>query len=619
MLARRAVRTVRRTLRRTAYGALGCVLVVALAAAVATRSWVATTVGIALITGTLLLVLRELRALRLRMHKLPERVATARERLTEQRTTQIRLAVELYDQSRALDRPFPVDLVPLVLRPLVARGDVLEADDLGRRIDLAEIPVHVLRRLRDNLQRRGYLDRALRVGEFCTAAGGDADRRVEAMLRGEIAVASGAYTPVVEPRALDGGPVPGRVLHLVGKSLPQSQAGYTIRTHYIAMAQQDAGLDPQVVTQTGFAAGSGPSETVDGIVYHRLAGPEVKSTPLDVWLAQHVAQTAELVRTLRPAILHAASDYLNALTAEAIGTAYGIPVVYESRGFWEETYLSRQLQRYGWDLAQLAGTYGLPDFYVRRREVEDRVRRAADRVVTLADVMADRIVEGGVPRDRITVVPNAVDVSAFPVLDRNAELAGRLGIAPGTVVIGYSSSLAEYEGIDTLVAAYGRVRAATGTPVALLVVGDGPVLPELRVAAQDLAGVHFTGQVPHDTVLDYYSLIDVFVVPRRPVEVCHLVTPLKPFEAFSTGRTVVLSDVRALAAIARQSGAAALFRAGDTESLTEVLLELIADPDRRRRLAEAGATWVRAERTWAANAQLYIRLYEEMQGALEPA
>ena len=39
MLARRAVRTVRRTLRRTAYGALGCVLVVALAAAVATRSW----------------------------------------------------------------------------------------------------------------------------------------------------------------------------------------------------------------------------------------------------------------------------------------------------------------------------------------------------------------------------------------------------------------------------------------------------------------------------------------------------------------------------------------------------------------------------------------------------
>jgi hypothetical protein len=61
-------------------------------------------------------------------------------------------------------------------------------------------------------------------------------------------------------------------------------------------------------------------------------------------------------------------------------------------------------------------------------------------------------------------------------------------------------------------------------------------------------------------------LIDVFVVPRKPVEVCHLVTPLKPFEAFSTGRTVVLSDVRALARVARDSGAAELFSAGDAES-----------------------------------------------------
>ncbi len=618
MLARRAVRTVRRTLRRTAHGALGCVLVVALAAAVATRSPVATTAGIALLTGALLVVLWELRSVRIRLHRLPERLAGARERISEQHAVQVHLATTLYDQGRALGRPIGVDLIPLVLRPLIARGDVLEADDLGRRIDLSAVPVPVLRRLRDNLQRRGYLDRALRVSGFCSAAGGEADHRVEAVLRGEIAVASGAYTPSVPPGSLDGAPVPGRVLHLVGKSLPQSQAGYTIRTHYIAVAQRDAGLDPHVLTQTGFAPGAGETETVDGIPYHRLPGPDVKAGPLDAWLEQHVAGVARVVRALRPAILHAASDYLNALTAEAVGAAYGVPVVYESRGFWEETYLSRQQQRYGWDLAQLTATYGLPDFYLRRREIEDRARRAADRVVTLADVMADRIVEGGVPRERITVVPNAVDVSAFPVLERNAELAARLGIPAGTVVIGYISSLAEYEGIDTLVAAYGRLKAQE-PDTALLIVGDGAVREELQAAAAGIPDVHFTGQVPHDTVLDYYSLIDVFVVPRRPVEVCHLVTPLKPFEAFSTGRTVVLSNVRALDAIAEQSGAAELFEAGDAASLAGVLLRLIADPDRRRELAEAGAAWVRAERTWAANARIYARLYDEMQGALEPA
>jgi glycosyltransferase involved in cell wall biosynthesis len=102
------------------------------------------------------------------------------------------------------------------------------------------------------------------------------------------------------------------------------------------------------------------------------------------------------------------------------------------------------------------------------------------------------------------------------------------------------------------------------------------------------------------------------------VEVCHLVTPLKPFEAFSTGRTVVLSNVRALASIAEQSGAAELFEAGDVSSLTAVLLGLIDDPQRRRELAAAGAAWVRAERTWAANALIYLRLYGDMLATPEP-
>jgi glycosyltransferase involved in cell wall biosynthesis len=493
---------------------------------------------------------------------------------------------------------------------------VLDAYLLAARGDLAEVAPHVLRRLRDNLQRRGYYDWALSVAERVTVT--EHDQRVLAVLRGEIAVTGGAFTPVVAPAEVDG--VPGRVLHLVGKSLPRSQAGYTLRTHYIVTAQRAAGLDPHVATQTGFAADGGPVEVVDGISYHRLAGPALQSVPQDEWLARHIANTADLVRTLRPAVLHAASDYLNALTAEAVGVAYGIPVVYESRGFWEETYLSRQVQRYGWDPDTHAERYGLPDVYLRRREIEDRVRRGADRVVTLATVMAGRIADGGVAHDRIRVVPNAVDVAAFPVVARDAALAERHGIDPGATVIGYISSIAEYEGIDTLVCAYAGIKAVADGPVALLIVGDGPVRADLERQAAELgvADAHFTGEVPHDEILDYYRLIDIFVVPRRPVEVCHLVTPLKPFEAFATGRTVVLSDVRALVSIAAESGAAELFTAGDPDSLASVLLALLRNPDRRRELADAGAAWVRAERTWAANARIYRDLYADLRAVGVP-
>jgi glycosyltransferase involved in cell wall biosynthesis len=154
-------------------------------------------------------------------------------------------------------------------------------------------------------------------------------------------------------------------------------------------------------------------------------------------------------------------------------------------------------------------------------------------------------------------------------------------------------------------------RLDSPVPVRLLVVGDGPEREPLRRKARALGldDAIFTGAVPHTQVLDYYSLIDLFVVPRRPDEVCHLVTPLKPFEAFATGRTVVLSDVRALAAIARESQAAELFAAGDPAALADVLAKLLSDPDRCRELAGRGAQWVRGHRTWAANAGIYAALY----------
>jgi glycosyltransferase involved in cell wall biosynthesis len=611
MLARRAVRLVRLLPRRLVYGVLGCVLVATLAAVSVTRTWETLTAELGLVSVTLVAVLVDLRGSRRRLRGLGDQLSAFREHRREQQDLQYGLALEVYDQAKALGREFPAGCAALVVRALVEREDVLEAFALLRPDSIATTPVCVLRMLRRALHRRGYLAAALTIAEACAERGTKDDQRALRFLRGEWTVLTGEFSPVVTP-ADPSTPVPGRILHLVGKSMPDVQAGYTLRTHFIAVAQRAAGLDPRVVTEMGF--GDGSDLTVDDITYLRVAGPAAGTLPLDEWLGRHVERVAEIVRAQRPAVLHAASDYQNALTAEAIGREYGIPVVYESRGFWEETWLSRQIQRFSWDYQSIVAKYGVPDFYRLRRDVEDRCRRSADRVVTLADVMVDRIVAGGVRRERIEVVPNAVDVAAFPVVRRDPELAARLGIAKSTVVIGYISSLAEYEGIDTLIRAY----AGLSGPLALVIVGDGTEREPLERLATELGltGVHFTGQVPHDTILAYYSLIDIFVVPRRPVEVCHLVTPLKPFEAFSTGRTVVLSDVRALSRLAQQSGAAELFTAGDAISLADVLRRLLADPERRRELAAAGAAWVRQERTWAANAKLYQRLYDELVAAV---
>src|SRR5699024_6805608 len=100
--------------------------------------------------------------------------------------------------------------------------------------------------------------------------------------------------------------------------------------------------------------------------------------------------------------------------------------------------------------------------------------------------------------------------------------------------------------------------------------------------------------------------------PRRKSSVADLVTPLKPFEAFATGRAVVLYDVEALKEIAEDSGAAEVFRAGLSRDLGWKLVGLLKDPQRRRVLGVGGARWVGGRRTWERNVGEYYRVYKSL-------
>src|SRR5699024_1088659 len=94
----------------------------------------------------------------------------------------------------------------------------------------------------------------------------------------------------------------------------------------------------------------------------------------------------------------------------------------------------------------------------------------------------------------------------------------------------------------------------------------------------------------------------------------------KPFEAFSTGRAVVLSDVTALRAIAEQSRAAETLRAGPPDDLARVLLSLINDEGRRRFLGDRAQRWVRNQRSRDSNFNEYYRVYKDLgfTGSVRP-
>jgi glycosyltransferase involved in cell wall biosynthesis len=452
--------------------------------------------------------------------------------------------------------------------------------------------------------RHGHPDRALALLETMIAGGRRGRRALDHRERiaGEAAVlgrSSNGSLPAPASAERD------RVLHMVSRSLPHHHAGATYRTHYTVGAQIRAGIDARVVTECGFPAGaSARAEQYDHVPYHRL--PPIPQGPrLDERVSRHVEAATPLVGELRPGVIHCHSDYLNATVALGLRERFGIPVVYEVRGFPEE-YLPRR-----------PGSRVLFERWGTRRAIEAECWRSADRVVTLAEVMKRHIASKGVDPDRIFVVPNAVDASRFAPVERDPALAARLGIAEGELVIGYVTSFHVYEGMPYLIEAVARL-ARAGRPVRCLLVGDGAERAYLTALAERLKvrdRIIFTGRIDHAELASYYGLIDVFVVPRTAEATTDLVTPLKPFEAMAMAKPVVVSGTAALREVVDDGRAGLAFEPEDVESLVETLEPLLDDAAHRAALGERAREWVAENRTWARNADRYREVYASL-GAL---
>ena len=197
------------------------------------------------------------------------------------------------------------------------------------------------------------------------------------------------------------------------------------------------------------------------MTYHRILPDLDPATPIDDLVRAEAEAAAALVEQLRPAVLQPASNHVNAQVALALRDRYGIPVVYEVRGFLEETWRSRA----DTDVAE-------SDRYRASRDVETACMRDADAVVTLSETMRTDILDrGGTDPDRVVVVPNGVDVDRFVPGPRDPALAARVGVGTDPV-IGYISSFTGYEGIRYLIEATAELRRR-GRRVRCLLVGDG--------------------------------------------------------------------------------------------------------------------------------------------------
>jgi glycosyltransferase involved in cell wall biosynthesis len=240
------------------------------------------------------------------------------------------------------------------------------------------------------------------------------------------------------------------------------------------------------------------------------------------------------------------------------------------------------------------------------------LNRWAKKVLILNEGMRPEAIQGGIPPEKLQLMPNPVDTEEFSPADTGMQrqLRQRFGIPPDVPVIMYSGRLALEKSLPTLLDAFALISKVV--PDAMLVlVGDGSVRDSLIQQAQQLGlterNIRFTGRVdPHD-VAQWLKIATIFA----------LVSPSEGFpcaleEAMSTGLASVVTDIPGSRQLVEDGRQALMAPVGDTKRIAECLVLLLQDAKLREELASAARQHILQNYSTRHVAELYEKLFNEI-------
>ena len=231
-----------------------------------------------------------------------------------------------------------------------------------------------------------------------------------------------------------------------------------------------------------------------------------------------------------------------------------------------------------------------------------------DRLIVPSEAIERKVRAEGRDGARFAVVPNGVDLSRFTAPVRPCALRDEYGIPPDAPLLGAVARLEPEKGHRHLIAAMPAIlRAVPDTWLA--VVGEGSEAGALRAQAHGLGSavadrIVFTGR--RDDVSALTADLTVAVLPSlREAQGISLL------EAMARRVPVVASDVGGIPEVVTDVVDGRLVPPGDPAALAAAIVELLRDPDLRRRLGQAGYRTVADRFSVDAQVRRIQELYDE--------
>ncbi|MFO8030397.1 MAG: glycosyltransferase family 4 protein [Cyclonatronaceae bacterium] len=255
------------------------------------------------------------------------------------------------------------------------------------------------------------------------------------------------------------------------------------------------------------------------------------------------------------------------------------PWVFEIRDLWPESIKSVEMLDEGL-------------IYRILERIEMRLYQSATHIIPNTDAFKKRLVERGVPEDKISVIPNGTNFELFIPMEADPELKSRLGLQ-GKFIVGYIGTLGLAHALDFVIESIARLN---DNSIHFLFIGDGAVKDSImqRTAELNLKNVSFLDPVPKNDIPRYLALVDASLAPLKKTETFKTVIPSKIFEAGAMGKPMLLGVDGQARSIVEAYGSGLYFEPENTEDFITKVKKLAGDRELQQRLGEGGKKLARA-------------------------
>lgn len=257
--------------------------------------------------------------------------------------------------------------------------------------------------------------------------------------------------------------------------------------------------------------------------------------------------------------------------------------------------------------------YLLKKIYYRQSRweaYEIRSAQKSDQILVVVDEAKTRLMEQGIPCEKVNVIENTVDVDQFLSYPLDEDIVNQYHDRYVLLYLGGFGGA--HRGLETAIRAMPQITGEIPNAL-LLLVGDGSIKPKLEKMVKDLSLVNYVEFIPwqpFELTPTFITLSSVCLVPHLANAHTNATSPHKLFQYMLMGKPVVVSTCKPIKRIVQETNSGLVFDAGSPSSLAKAVNKL-RHSSLRDRFGANGRNAVLEKYNWGRTSRKLLAIYDQ--------